>query len=430
MTYEWFIALRYLRAKRKQAFISLITFISISGVAVGVMALIVVIAVMTGFENHLRTKILGINSHILVKSYEGAFGNMESVRQKVLGVTISRNDHLNGLLNIIRGKDGAVTVTDATPLVYVQALLSSGRAVSGAAIRGIDPVSVAGVFRLGEIIRGEGLVAFENYNGRGTPPILLGKELARNLDVTVGQPIQVVLPSGTVTPIGMLPKIRTFRVTGISTTGMYEYDASLAFIPIKAAQRLLGLGDKVHGLEVKVSDIYAANGLAAAIQKRLGFPFWTLDWQQMSRNLFSALKLEKLAMFIILTLIVLVAAFNIVSTLIMMVMEKNQDIAILKTLGAMDSNILRIFVYNGLLVGLTGTVLGVLGGTGLCFLLSRYKFIKIPSEVYYTDTLPILLHISDVAIISVSAILICFFATIYPARQAARVNPSEALRTG
>ncbi|MGB9497679.1 MAG: lipoprotein-releasing ABC transporter permease subunit [Dissulfuribacterales bacterium] len=430
MTYEWFIALRYLRAKRKQAFISLITFISISGVAVGVMALIVVIAVMTGFENHLRTKILGINSHILVKSYEGAFGNMESVRQKVLGVTISRNDHLNGLLNIIRGKDGAVTVTDATPLVYVQALLSSGRAVSGAAIRGIDPVSVAGVFRLGEIIRGEGLVAFENYNGRGTPPILLGKELARNLDVTVGQPIQVVLPSGTVTPIGMLPKIRTFRVTGISTTGMYEYDASLAFIPIKAAQRLLGLGDKVHGLEVKVSDIYAANGLAAAIQKRLGFPFWTSDWQQMSRNLFSALKLEKLAMFIILTLIVLVAAFNIVSTLIMMVMEKNQDIAILKTLGAMDSNILRIFVYNGLLVGLTGTVLGVLGGTGLCFLLSRYKFIKIPSEVYYTDTLPILLHISDVAIISVSAILICFFATIYPARQASRVNPSEALRTG
>ena len=430
MTYEWFIALRYLRAKRKQAFISLITFISIAGVTVGVMALIVVIAVMTGFENHLRTKILGINSHILIKNYEGAFGNMESVRQKVLEVTIPRNDHLNGLLNMIRGKDGAITVTAATPLVYVQALLSSGRAVSGAAIRGIDPGSVAEVFSVGEILGGEGLGAFESYNGSGTPPILLGKELARNLGVAVGQPIQVVLPSGTITPVGMLPRIRTFQVTGVNTTGMYEYDASLAFIPIKAAQRLLGLGDKIHGLEIKVSDIYATNGLATAIQKKLGFPFWTLDWQQMSRNLFSALKLEKLAMFIILTLIVLVAAFNIVSTLIMMVMEKNQDIAILKTLGAMDSNILRIFVYNGLLVGLTGTVLGVSGGVGLCSLLSRYKFIKIPSEVYYTDTLPILLHTSDVAMISISAILICFFATIYPARQAAKINPSEALRTG
>ena len=426
MNFECFIALRYLRAKRKQAFISLITLISIAGVAVGVMALIVVIAVMTGFENHLRTKILGINSHISVKNYEGAFCNIESIRQDVLGVSVPRND----LFSMIRGKHGDAKVTATTPLVYIQALLSSGRAVSGAAIRGIEPDSIQKVFSVGKIIRGEGLEAFENYSESGIPPILLGKELARNLGVAVGQSIRVMLPSGTITPVGMLPKIRTFRVTGINTTGMYEYDTSLAFIPIEAAQRLLGLGEKVHGLEIKVSDIYATDGLALAIQKRLGFPFWAIDWQQMSPNLFSALKLEKLAMFIILTLIVLVAAFNIVSTLIMMVMEKNQDIAILKTLGAMDKNILRIFIYNGLLVGFIGTILGVSGGVSLCFLLSRYKFIKIPSEVYYTDTLPILLHTSDVAIISISAILICFFATIYPARQAAKVNPSEALRTG
>jgi lipoprotein-releasing system permease protein len=390
------------------------------------MALIVVIAVMTGFENHLRTKILGINSHISVKNYEGAFCNMESIRQDVLEVVVPGNH----LFKVISGKDVDARVTAATPLVYMQALLSSGRAVSGAAIRGIEPDSIQKVFSVGKIIRGEGLEAFENYSESGIPPILLGKELARNLGVAVGQSIRVVLPSGTITPVGMLPKIRTFRVTGINTTGMYEYDTSLAFIPIEAAQRLLGLGEKVHGLEIKVSDIYATDGLALAIQKRLGFPFWAIDWQQMSRNLFSALKLEKLAMFIILTLIVLVAAFNIVSTLIMMVMEKNQDIAILKTLGAMDKNILRIFIYNGLLVGFIGTILGVSGGVSLCFLLSRYKFIKIPSEVYYTDTLPILLHTSDVAIISISAILICFFATIYPARQAAKVNPSEALRTG
>ncbi len=430
MPFEWFIALRYLRAKRKQAFISLITFISIAGVAVGVMALIVVIAVMTGFDSHLRTKILGINSHILVRNYEGAFGNVRSVRQKVLKVSVPYEGHLDRLWRLIKGENGCARVIATTPVVYVQALLDSSRGVSGAVIRGIDPGSVTKVISIGKIIKGRGLEAFEDSNDTGPPPILLGKELANNLGVTVGQAIQVVLPSGTISPVGMLPKIRTFLVTGIDTSGMYEYDASLAFIPIKSAQRLLGIGNRVHGLEIKVSDIYATDSLSRAIQKTLGFPFWTIDWQQMSRNLFSALKLEKLAMFIILTLIVLVAAFNIVSTLIMMVMEKNQDIAILKTLGATDRTILRIFIYNGLLVGLIGTALGVFGGVGLSFLLGRYKFIKIPKEVYYTDTLPILLYPSDVTIIALSAILICFLATIYPARQAAKVNPSEALRTG
>ena len=430
MSLEWFIALRYLRAKRKQAFISLITFISIAGVAVGVMALIVVIAVMTGFENHLRTKILGVNSHILIRNYEGAFGDVESVRHKVLHVAVTPKTHLGGFLNRIRGKDGRVIVTATTPLVYVQALLSSGRAVSGAAIRGIDPGSIAEVISIGKIIQGEGLEAFESYDGSGPPPILLGKELAQNLGVIAGQTIQVVLPSGTITPVGMLPRIRTFFVAGVNTTGMYEYDASLAFIPIEAAQRLLNIGDRVHAIEIKVSDIYATSDLSKAIRKELGFPFWAMDWQKMSRNLFSALKLEKFAMFITLTLIVLVAAFNIVSTLIMMVMEKTEDIAILKTLGTTDKKILRIFIYIGLLVGLTGTMLGVFGGVGLCFIISRYKFITIPSEVYYTDTIPVLLHLGDVAIIAFSAILICFLATIYPARQAAGINPSEALRMG
>jgi lipoprotein-releasing system permease protein len=430
MPIEWFIALRYLRAKRKQAFISLITFISIAGVAVGVMALIVVIAVMTGFDTHLRTKILGINAHILVRSYDGTFDSVKSVEQKISRISVPYGGRLDRLWRLIRGERRRAVVTAITPVVYVQALLSSGRGVSGAVIRGIDPGSVKKVITIGKVIKGKGLEALEHSGGTGPPGILLGKELANNLGVTVGQAIQVVLPSGTISPVGMLPKIRTFLVTGINTTGMYEYDASLAFISIQSAQRLLGIGNSVHGLEIKISDIYAADGLSRAIQKRLGFPFWVIDWQQMSRNLFSALKLEKLAMFIILTLIVLVAAFNIVSTLIMMVMEKNQDIAILKTLGATDKTILRIFIYNGVLVGLIGTALGVFGGVSLCMLLSHYKFIKIPKEVYYTNTLPILLYPGDVAIIALSAILICFLATIYPARQAARVNPSEALRAG
>ncbi len=430
MSIEWFIALRYLRAKRKQAFISLITFISIIGVAVGVMALIVVIAVMTGFDTHLRTKILGINSHILVRNYEGTFGDVRSIEQKIARVSVPYRGHLDRLWRLIRGERERATVTAVTPVVYIQALLSSGRGVSGAVIRGIDPGSVTRVINIGKVIKGKGLEALEHPSGARPPAILLGKELANDLGVTVGQAIQVILPSGTISPVGMLPKIRTFLVTGIDTTGMYEYDASLAFISIKSAQRLLGIGNRVHGLEIKVSDIYATDRLSRSIQKRLGFPFWVVDWQKMSRNLFSALKLEKLAMFIILTLIVLVAAFNIVSTLIMMVMEKAQDIAILKVLGATDRTILRIFIYSGLLVGLIGTALGVSGGVGLCLLLSHYKFIKIPKEVYYTNTLPILLHPGDVTIIALSAILICFLATIYPARQAARVNPSETLRAG
>jgi len=381
------MAARYLKARGQHAFISLITFISMGGVAVGVMALIVVIAVMAGFENHLRTKILGINAHVLVRVYGGTFGNVEEVEKKVLACTVTEASPVVRLFRRLKGEPAAAFVTAVTPIVYIQALLSSGHAVSGVAVRGVDPASVESVMSVGQILLGQGLEAFKRAGGRH-PPIIIGKELARNLKVGVGQAIQVILPGGTVTPVGMIPKIRTFTVTVINSTGMYEYDSSLAFIPIASAQKLLGLGSRVHGLEIKVSDIYAADSLSKQIGRDLGFPFWTMDWQQMSRNLFAALKMEKLAMFVILTLIVLVAAFNIISTLIMMVMEKKQDIAILKAIGASDSQILRIFMLTGLMVGVIGTAIGVAGGVGLCELLSRYRFIKIPKEVYYTDSLP------------------------------------------
>lgn len=424
--FEWFVALRYLRAKRKQAFISLITFISTAGVAIGVMALIVVISVMGGFEDHLRTKILGVNSHIVVRSYRGPIADYGEIEKKILATSVSDGSLLENIL----GMDNKAKIIATTPLIYIQALLSSGQGVSGAIIRGVDPDSLPKVMDTGKILTGEGLSALKYGQRNGPPPIILGKELARTLGVSVGQTVQIVLPSGTITPIGMLPKIRSFRVIGIDTTGMFEYDASLAFIGLEDAQTLLHIRGQVHSIELKVSDIYASDRLAQAIGHRLGPPFWAMDWQQMSRNLFSALKLEKLAMFIVLTLIVLVAAFNIVSTLIMMVMEKHQDIAILKAIGATNRQILKIFIYNGLVVGLIGTALGVMGGVGLCELLSRYKFIKIPRDVYYTDSLPILLNSSDVILIATSAVVICFIATIYPARQAAKVNPSEALRNG
>ncbi len=429
MKYELFMAGRYLKSRGQHAFISLITFISMGGVAVGVMALIVVIAVMAGFENHLRTKILGINAHVLVRGYSGPFGNVKEVEKKVLSCRVPDSSEAERIIKFLKGEPEGAYVTAVTPIVYIQALLSSGHAVSGVAIRGIDPASVRSVVSMGKILAGRGVDAFRDFHGRH-PPVILGKELARNLRVSVGQTIQVILPGGTVTPVGMIPKIRSFIVTGINSTGMYEYDSSLAFIPITAAQKLLGIGNRVHGLEIKVSDIYAADRIAAQLGKVLGFPFWTMDWQKMSRNLFAALKMEKLAMFVILTLIVLVAAFNIISTLIMMVMEKKQDIAILKAIGASDRQILRIFMLTGLLVGLIGTAIGVSGGVGLCLLLSKYKFIKIPKEVYYTDSLPILMNNFDVTFIAVSAVIICFLATIYPARQAARINPSEVLRTG
>ncbi len=266
--------------------------------------------------------------------------------------------------------------------------------------------------------------------GGDPPPIILGKEMARSLGAVVGQVISIVLPTGTVTPVGMMPKIRPFRVAGIVTTGMYEYDSGLAYISLAQAQRLLGIQGKIHGFQLKVADIYLADDLARAIQKGLGYPYWAMDWQRMSRSLFSAMELEKLAMFIVLTLIVLVAAFNIVSSLTMLVMDKRQEIAILKAMGATDGQILRIFMVAGSAIGAVGTAVGTGAGIGLCELLSRYKFIKIPKEVYYTDTLPILLVPWWVAAIAASALLICFLATIYPARKAAAINPSQALRAG
>ena len=430
MKFELFVAFRYLKARRKHAFISLISFISTAGVAVGVMALIVVIAVMAGFENHLRSKILGINAHLLVRSYEGAFSNAEALKQTIEAVKVPPSSGLTYLLDRLRGLEATPRVVAATPIVYIQALLSSSRGVSGVSIRGIDPDSVTRVVTFGRILEGRGIEGFKEYDGKGPMPIIIGKELASALAVSAGDTIRIVLPSGNLTPMGMIPKIRSVKVLGVQSIGMYDYDMSLAFVPIRAAQKLLGIEGKIHGFEVKVSDIYAADRIARAVRLTLGYPFWVMDWQQMSRNLFAALKLEKFAMFVVLTLIVLVAAFNIVSTLIMLVMEKKQDIAILKALGATDGQILRIFMLNGFMIGLMGTAIGTFGGLGLCHLLKKYKFIKIPKEVYYTDTIPILLYTSDLVIIALSAIVICFLATIYPARQAAKLNPSESLRNG
>jgi len=409
VSFETFVCLRYLKAKRKQGFISLISVISVAGVAVGVMALIVVLAVMSGFTSELRNKILGVNSHIVVQKITGSIENYPAI------------------IDLLKKTEGIQSVT---PYIYSQTMITTGNNGTGIVLRGIDPTSASSVLSLDKQMSSGNIACLSrSENEPGSPPgIIIGKHLARQLRVVLGDRVRLLSPSGPLTPMGVIPKIKNCEVCGIFDTGMYEYDSSLAYISLKTAQQFLDIGDAVHGIEVNVDDIYQAQEIATRIETMLGPAFVAKDWMRMNQNLFSALKLEKTAMFIILTLIVLVAAFNIVSTLTMVVMEKTKDIAILKSMGASSANILRIFVYEGLIIGCTGTVLGVAGGLGLCEILSRYQFIKLPSDVYPMSTLPVNILPFDVTAVALSAVLITFLATIYPSWQASRVAPAEALR--
>lgn len=411
MHFEFFVSLRYLLAKRRQTFISLITLISVAGVAVGVTALIVVLAVMNGFQQDLRTRILGITSHIVLGRFDGSVANYHEV------------------VKIVKQEPGVVA---AAPYIYTQVMLSSGRNVSGALLRGVNPQTASQVTSIGkDMVLGQ-LSALNSPPQAGAaasyPGIVLGAELANTLGVQLNDWVTVISPTGRLTPMGQTPKSKLFRVVGIFRSGMYEYDSTLAYIGLKQAQQFMGTGNVVSGIEVRVRDIYNAGAISQKLRARLGPDFWVRDWMQMNQNLFSALKLEKVVMFIILTLIVLVAAFNIVSSLIMLVMEKTRDIAIMKAMGATTATIRNIFVLEGLMIGVSGTILGLLGGFGLCELLKRYHFIKLPRDVYNISTLPVHIETSDVCIIALSAIVISLIATLYPSRQAAKMEPSEALR--
>ncbi len=407
MRFEWFVCLRYLKAKRKQSFISLISLISVAGVTVGVMALIVVLAVMTGFTSEFRDKILGINSHVVVQDLGGTLPDYRTT-----AATIAK---IPGVVGV-------------TPYIYSQAMLTGGAGGTGAVLRGLDPASATSVLDLNRHMVAGTIDALNPANGnQGLPGIILGKELANQLQVMVGDRVKLLSAAGPLTPMGVLPKIKVCRVVGIFDTGMYEYDSSLAYVSLATAQDFFNLGDAVHGLEVKVADIDTAAEIARRIERVLGPGYLAKDWMRMNRNIFSALKLEKTALSVIMTLVVLVAAFNIVSTLIMVVMEKTKDIAILKSMGATSGSIMRIFMYEGLVIGFTGTILGIAGGLTLCEILSRYHFIKLP-DVYPVSTLPVKVLPFDVALIALSAVLITFLATLYPSYQAAKIDPAVALR--
>ncbi|MFA6497719.1 MAG: lipoprotein-releasing ABC transporter permease subunit [Desulfurivibrionaceae bacterium] len=409
MNFEWFVCLRYLKAKRKHGFISLISLISIAGVMVGVMALIVVLAVMTGFTSEFRDKILGINSHVVVQNYTGNISGYEEVAAKV------------------RAVEG---VSGVTPYLYSQAMITSGEGGTGAVLRGLDPATAPGVLNLEKNLR-KGSIADllpgQSDGLRRLPGIILGRELAAQLHVSVHDRVRLISASGPLTPMGVLPKVSTCQVVGIFETGMYEYDSALAYVSLETAQRFFDLPGAVHGLEVKTFDLNQADQIAKRIEQALGPNFFAKDWMRMNRNIFAYLQLEKTALSVIMALVVMVAAFNIVSTLIMVVMEKNKDIAILKAMGATSGSIMRIFIYEGLIIGLAGTLLGVLGGLGLCAILSRYQFIKLP-DVYPISTLPVLVLPSDVIFIALAATVITLVATLYPSWQAAKVDPAVALR--
>jgi len=406
--FEWFISLRYLRAQHKQKFISLISFISVAGITMGVMALIVVLAVYSGFTNGLRDQILGINSHIIVQRLGGIIPDYTLVRDRIVTV---------------------YDVTGATPYLYAQTLLSGQRGGTGVVLRGIDPATARGVIALPEqMVEGSIDDLIQDTDAR-LPGIILGIAMAADLHVSVGGKVRLISPAGPLTPMGIIPKIKTCQIVGIFESGMYEYDSTIAYMHIPAVQDFLESGDVVHGIEVTVKEkeLNRADRVGKQIVELLGSSFVAKDWMSMNRNLFAAFKLEKIGMFICVALIILVAALNIVSALIMVVMEKDKDIAILKSMGATSGTIMKIFFYQGLVIGVLGTFLGVLGGLGLCEILSRYKFIELPSNVYPMNTLPIKVLPMDVTIIAVSALVITLSATIYPSWKASRVKPAEVL---
>lgn len=410
LPYEIFVGLRYLRAKRRTRTISLNTFISITGITLGVAALIGTLGIMTGFKEDMQAKILGTTSHVVVQP-----------RGK---------QTMAGYAEVMRQVEEVPGVVAATPYIYQQVLLTSKTGVRGIVLRGIDPDKEPEVTEIAKNVKSgtvQDLAVPDASAQTGPKPgIILGKELARRLGVVVSSRINVVSPVGPISALGMTPKIRPFRVVGLFESGMYEYDASLAYISLEEAQRFFSMGRTATGIEVKVEDVFTADAVAKRIDARLGTGYMARDWMLLNRNLFSALRLEKTMMFLLLVLITLVASFNIVGTLTMIVTEKQREIAILKAMGATPGAIMRIFMLNGVVIGLTGTAIGIPLGYTFLYLIENY--FTFDQTVYFLSSIPVHVKALDVFLVAFSAILISFAATLYPSWQAAKLAPVSALR--
>ena len=422
LPYEIFVGLRYLRAKRRNRTISLNTVVSIAGITLGVAALIGTVGIMTGFKEDIQAKILGTTAHIIV--------------QDRMKDSMSEYDPVAKQVATVPG------VVAATPFVLKQVLLTTQTGVQGIVIRGIDPRREGMVTELAKNLSTGQLEDLSRPVKVKQPPaddptgpavetekpaIILGKELALRLGVFVGDTVNVVSPpAGPISAIGMVPKIRTFALVALFQSGMYEYDSSLAYIDLAEAQKFFNMGQTVTGVEIKVADVFRAAETARSVEQSLGFVYGARDWMQMNRNLFSALKLEKTMMFLLLVLITIVASFNIVSTLTMIVTEKQKEIAILKAMGATRKSIRRIFMLNGLIIGLSGTAIGI--PLGYTFLWLIQTFWTFDPSVYYISRIPVHVQAMDVFLVAGSAIVISFAATVYPSLQAAKLEPVAALR--
>ena len=412
MQYEFFVGLRYLRARRSERFISLLTVIAVLGVMISVVTLNVVIAVMTGFEEVLRDRLLGLNSHILL---------------------VKPASYLTGYDGLARRLERREDVTAAAPSLNGQIILTSGNRVSGAVVRGIDPrrshVELDEYLKQGTL-RDLTLRTPVQVDGRDLtlPGIIIGDRLAEQLRVDKGDPVQAVSPVGSPTAVGIIPRIRRFAVAGIFDSGMREYDSGLVFMGLADAQGFFGVADVATSIEITVADAADARGIADDIQEAVGSGYRVEDWTRLWPNLFAALRLEKTVYFLVLLLMVLIAAFNIVSTLIMVVMEKRKDIAVLRSLGASRGGIRWIFLLNGWIIGAVGTLLGVVLGYVLARLIQTYQFIELPDDVFLVSTVPVSISPLYFALVGLASLAICCLASIYPARQAAKLHPVDVIR--
>jgi lipoprotein-releasing system permease protein len=405
--FELYIAVRYLLARRKQAFISLISFISTLGVAVGVMALIVALALMTGLQGELRDRIVGSAAHVYVwKVGGGGMADYEAEAKKMLSIP---------------------RVVGAAPAILGKALITSENAQAFITLKGIDPKLEPAVTAIEPAMRSGSLAALQGRGDEALDGIVIGNDLATQLGAFVGDTITLLTPQGTLSPMGMMPRARRFEIVGQFSLGLYEFDSAYGMVTLDVAERFLGK-DKPDFLQLRIDDIYAAPEVAQAIPERLDRSYVTQDWADMNRSLFSALWLEKVAISITIGLIVMVAALNIIASLILLVMEKSRDIAILKTMGTSSRSVMVIFMLQGLIIGLVGTTVGAIGGYALSTVLDRYRLIQIPMDVYQVSHVPFKLETDDFLIVVIAAVVVCFLATIYPSRQASRLDPAQALR--